>query len=221
MSPAGWGYSFQAKCIGRYERFESNFAVEKDARKSSARLSLQTLALMISASFWLNYYSGAIKAAAVLACVLGVMLVGMGGLSLINGSLIAVGTATVIVGGLAALQRRLIGRQITRPIQVIDDPELGRVSVHRNHWEAQLQAFGLPSPRTLITGTSASGLPTQEQTSLWQAIRSQRQPLLDAAHRALASELRSSDRPAQELGLSGIMLLQPDTFVFFFAYLSL
>ncbi len=43
MSPAGRGHPFQAKCIGRHERFESNFAVEKDARKSSARLSLQTL----------------------------------------------------------------------------------------------------------------------------------------------------------------------------------
>jgi len=43
MSPAGWSHAFQAKCIGRYERFESAFAVEKDARKSSARPSLQTL----------------------------------------------------------------------------------------------------------------------------------------------------------------------------------
>jgi hypothetical protein len=166
---------------------------------------------MTPTSFWLNYYSGSIKAFLVLACLLGVILIGVANLSLLQGFLYAIGTAIAVIGGAALLQRWLINRHI-RSTRVIDHPEFGRISVYKDRWDAQLHAIGLPWPCAL-TGTSASGIPTQDQISLWHAIRDELQSLLSAARQALSAEPRSDD----QLGLTAIMLLNPGAFVFFLA----
>lgn len=166
---------------------------------------------MTPASFWLNYYSGSIKAFLVLACLLGAILIGVANQSLVQGLLYATGVAMVVIGGAALLQRWLTNRHI-RSIRVLDHPEFGRISVCKDRWDAQLHTTGLSWPCAL-TGTSTSGIPTEDQISLWHAIREQLQSLLSAARQALSAELRA-DGP---LGLSAIMLLNPGAFVFFLA----
>jgi hypothetical protein len=168
---------------------------------------------MASASFWLSYYSGAIKATLVLACILGAVLVGVVGLSLLQGLLIATATAIAISGGLAVLQRRLIDRRI-RSTRVVVHPDLGRIHVWRDHWDAEVHPSDLPYSCG-VSGVSSSGIPTQEQISLWRTILGDLQPLLAAAHRTLVADLRSNVPPAQELRLAAIKLLQPDAFVIF------
>jgi hypothetical protein len=168
---------------------------------------------MTGASFWLRYYSGTIKATLVLACILSATLIAIAGLSVMRGLLVATATAIAICGGPAVLQRWVINRGI-RSTRVVDHPELGRIRVSRDHWNAEVHLSDSPYPCTLL-GTSASGIPTQEQLSLWRAVHDELQPLLTAAHRTLATELRPRGRPAKEPSLSAIMFLSPDGFVFF------
>src|SRR5688500_16349271 len=172
----------------------------------------RTLALMTRASFWLTYYSGTIKATLVLACLLGAALIGVGGLSITPGLLLAIATAIATCGGMAVLQYWINDRRI-KSTRVVDHPEFGRIRVWRDHWDAQVHPSDLPYSCAL-SGTSPSGAPTQEQLLLWHTIRRELQVLLSAAGAALATELRSSHRPAEAPGLAAIMLLSPDSFVF-------
>jgi hypothetical protein len=166
---------------------------------------------MTPTSFWLSYYSGSIKAFLVLACILGAVLVGVTDLSALQGLLYALSVAMVVIVGAALLQRWLTDRHI-RSTRVLDHPEFGRISVCKDRWDAQLHAVGLPWPCGL-SGTSASGMPTEDQISQWRAIREQLQSLLSEARRALAAEPLADD----SLGLSAIMLLDPRAFVFLLA----
>ncbi len=111
-------------------------------------------------AFWLDYYSGSIKAAFVIACVLGVALVGLAGLSLVPGLLIATSCSVGIVGLLAMVQRRINAKNL-HPIRVVSHPQLGQVSVYRNSWQTQLQPFALPYSCTL-SGVGEADVPTQE-----------------------------------------------------------
>jgi len=164
---------------------------------------------------WLNYYTGEIKAAFVLACVLSVVLIGVAGLSAIPGFLIATSCAAAIVVALTVLQRRINAKNM-HPIRVVDHPELGQVSVYRNRWQTQLQPFGLPYPCTL-SGAGDTGVPTQEEVSLWRAVCDRHESLLDAGHRALSTGKSSADPlvRATDLHLSLIQLQTFDTFMFF------
>jgi len=167
---------------------------------------------------WLNYYSGAIKTAFVIACVLGAALIGLAGFSLVPGILIATSCAAVIVGVLAWLQRWINAKNL-HPIRVVNHPELGQVSVYRNSWQTQLRAFGLPYPCTLM-GVGKTSVPTQEQVSLWRAVCDRHQSLLEAAYQALSPQWSSVNPPvrAVEFRLSLIQLQTFDTFMFFLVY---
>ena len=166
-------------------------------------------------TFWLNYYSGAIKAAFVIACVLSAALIGLAGLSLVPGILIATGCAAVVVGVLAWLQRWINAKNL-HPIRVVNHPELGQVSVYRNRWQTELRAFGPPYACTL-TGVGEAGVPTQEQVSLWRAVSDRHQTLLEAGYQALSTQKSSANSPvrARDCHLSLIQLQTFDTFMFF------
>ena len=169
-------------------------------------------------TFWLNYYSGAIKVAFVIACVLGAALIGLAGLSLVPGILLATGCAAVVVGLLAWLQRWINAKNL-HPIRVVNHPDLGQVSVYRKSWQTQLQPFGLPYACTLM-GVGESGVPTQEQISLWRAVSDRHQSLLEAGYQALSTEKSSANSPvgARDCHLSLIQLQTFDTFMFFLSY---
>lgn len=72
---------------------------------------------------WLNYYAGDIKAAVVLACVLGIALIGLAGISFVPGVLIATSGAAVVAGALHLVQRWIKAKSI-HPIRVVNHPEL-------------------------------------------------------------------------------------------------
>jgi hypothetical protein len=162
------------------------------------------------ARFWLNYYAGAIKATLILAGVLSIALVGLTNLSLAYSLLTAGAASAVVVGGL----ERWVNAKNRHPLRTFEDPELGRVSVFRSRWSAQVQAFGLSYPFALV-GYSKSG-PTQHQVLLWRAIRDRGQPVLDAAYRALAPQLLPGD--PQRLSLELMMLGLLDTFELFLVF---
>jgi hypothetical protein len=169
-------------------------------------------------TFWLNYYSGAIKGAFVIACVLGAALIGLAGLSLVPGILLATGCAAVVVGLLAWLQRWINAKNL-HPIRVVNHPELGQVSVYRKSWQTQLQPFGLPYTCTLM-GVGEAGVPTQEEISLWRAVSDRHQSLLEAGYQGLYTEKSSANPPvgARDCHLSLIQLQTFDTFMFFLTY---
>jgi hypothetical protein len=165
-------------------------------------------------AFWLNYYSGSIKAALVITCALGIALIGLGGLSPVPGLLIATSCAVSFVGLLALLQHRINSKNLY-PIRVVSHPQLGQVSVYRNSWQAQLQPFGLPYSCTL-SGVVTADVPTHEQLSLWLAVCDRHQSLLEAAYRVLATNSsKPAFRPA-DFPLSLIQLQGFDTFMLFF-----
>src|SRR5207302_6303773 len=123
---------------------------------------------------------------------------------------IGITCATVVIAALSLLQRWLNARNM-HLVRVLDHPELGQVSVYRKHWTARLQASELPYVCTLM-GACDSGAPTEEQVSLWRAIRNRYQSLLGDAHQRLASLLNPAD-PVLRPEL--IELQTPDTFMFF------
>ena len=176
------------------------------------------LALKKTVTFWLNYYSGSIKAAFVIACVLGAVLIGLADLSLVPGILLATCCAAVVVGLLAWLQRWIDAKNL-HPIRVVNHPELGQVSVYPNRWQTELQPFGLPYTCTL-TGVGETGVPTQEQVSLWRTVSDRHRSLLEAGYQALSAQKISGNSPvrARDCHLSLIQLQTFDTFMFFLTY---
>jgi len=201
------------------ERARSNRRLNGDRPQAGGALA-GALALKKTVTHWLNYYSGSIKAAFVIACVLGAALIGLAGLSLVPGILIATSCAAGIVGVLAWLQGWINAKNLhTPPIRVVNHPELGQVSVYRNGWRSQLQPFGLPYTCTL-TGAGEIGVPTQEQVSLWRAVCDRHQSLLEAGYQALSTQKSSASSPvrAKDCRLSLIQLQTFDTFMFFLAW---